>query len=152
VPVLGSLASVADPEAEHITRPIDGDTDDGVDGPVGDLAVADLDVDHVDEHDWVDAVQRPVLPGGHLFEHPVGDPRDRVPRDLCAIDVGEVRGDLARRQPLRRERDHQLFDACQPALPLLHDLRLERAVPVPGHGDVHLADLGQHRLRPGPVA
>jgi len=63
VPVLGALAAVADPEAEDLPRPVDGDPDDGVEGPVGDLAVADLDLDRVDDNHWVDRVERPALPG-----------------------------------------------------------------------------------------
>src|SRR6266516_7851255 len=42
VPVLGALAAVTDPQADHIAHPVDGDPDNGVDGTVGDLAVADL--------------------------------------------------------------------------------------------------------------
>ena len=53
-----------------------GDPDRRVDGPVGDLPVADLDDDRVDEHRRVDLVQRPRLPGLHLLDHPVGDPAD----------------------------------------------------------------------------
>ena len=49
--------------------------------------------------------------------------------------------------------EHDLIDPGQPALPLLHDHRLEGAVPVPGHLDLDLpGGLGQHRLGPGPVA
>jgi hypothetical protein len=38
----------------------------------------------------------------------------------------------------------------QPPLPLRHDLPLERGVPVTGHLDLHLAEVGDHGL--GPVA
>jgi hypothetical protein len=37
-------------------------------------------------------------------------------------------------------------------VPLAHDLRLEGAVAVAGHGYLHRADLGQHRLGTGAVA
>jgi hypothetical protein len=63
-----------------------------------------------------------------------------------------VRGDLTGRQALGRQRDHQLVDAGEPRLPLRNDLRLERALTVPGHRDLDLADLGQHRLRRRAVA
>ena len=62
-----------------------------------------------------------------------------------------MRGDLTGRQPLCRERDHQLIDTRQAALALLDDLRLERPLAVAGDVDPNLADLGQHRLRAGPV-
>ena len=55
-------------------------------------------------------------------------------------------------QPPSCQRQHDLVDAVQPALPLAHDLRLEAAVPVARHLDLDRADLGQHRLRPNAVA
>lgn len=58
---------------------------------------------------------------------------------LGAVHVGQVRTDLTGRQTLRRERDHQLVDAGELALPLLHDLRLERPIPIPRYLDLDLA-------------
>ncbi len=97
-------------------------------------------------------VQRALLPGLHLLDHLVCDPRDRLLAHRRAVDLGEVRADLAGRQALGIQRQHDLIDPGQPPLPLLDDLRLERAVPVAGHLDRYLpAALGQHRLGPGPV-
>ncbi len=76
-----------------------------VDGPVGDLTVADLHHDRVDEHHRIDAIERPVQPVGHLLEDPVGDLRDRLPGDLGPVDLGEMRFDLTGREPLRGQRD-----------------------------------------------
>ena len=132
--------------------PLQVDPDRHVDRPVGDLPVADLHHDRVDEHHRVHPVQRPVLPLGHLLDDLVGDPGDGVLADRRAVHVGEMRGDLPGRQPARGQRQHDLVDPVQPSLPLPHDPRLERAVPVPGHLDLDRADLGQHRLRPGAVA
>jgi hypothetical protein len=42
-------------------------------------------------------VQRPVLPLGHGVEDLVGDRGDRLPRDLGAVDLGQVRLHLAGR-------------------------------------------------------
>jgi hypothetical protein len=41
---------LAGPQPEHVTSAVDGDAERDVDRPVGDVAVADLDVDRVDEH------------------------------------------------------------------------------------------------------
>ena len=82
MPVLGALGAVAGPEAEDVALTLEADTDDGVDGPVGDLAVPDLDPDRVNEDHRIDGVERPRLPSRHLLEHGIGDPRDRVLRDL----------------------------------------------------------------------
>ena len=90
-------------------------------------------------------------PFGHLLDHLVGDPADRVLADLRAVDLGEVRRDLTGRQPAGSQRQHDLVDPVQAALPLTHDHRVERAVPVPGDLDLHRTDLGQHSLRPGAV-
>ena len=109
-------------------------------------------MDRVDEDDRVDLVERPRLPRLKLLDDRLGDPRDRLLRDVCAVHVGEVRGDLAGRQSLRRERDDQLVDAAHPPLALADDLRLERPIAVARHLELDLADLGQHRLRPRAVA
>jgi hypothetical protein len=66
-----------------------------VDTPVGHGAVADLDVDHVDERHRTHRVQRMGLPFGEAVEYPVGDRADRVPGDLDAVDLRQVRLDLA---------------------------------------------------------
>jgi len=43
--------------------------EDAADGPVGDLPVTDLDVNGVDEHHRIDAIEWPVAPFGRLLEH-----------------------------------------------------------------------------------
>jgi len=123
-----------------------GDRERHIDGPVGDLPVADLHVDGVDEDHRVDRVQRPVLPLEHALDDLVGDRGDRLPGHLRAVDLGQVGLHLAGGQALGRQRDHQLVHPGEPSLPLGHDLRLETAVPVAGHVDLHRTDLGQHRL------
>ena len=149
---LGALAAVAGPQAEDVAFPAHRHPDDDVDRFVADLAVADLDHQRVDEDHRIHRVQRPVAPLGHLLDHLVGDLRDGLLAHRGAVDLGEVRRDLPGGQPARGQRQHDLVDPGQPPLPLLHDLRLERCVGVAGHLDLHRTDLGQHRLRPGPVA
>lgn len=51
----------------------------------------------------------------------------------------------------RRQREHDVFDAAQAALALLHDGRLERAGPVTRHVDLDRPALRRHRLRPDAV-
>jgi hypothetical protein len=63
-----------------------------------------------------------------------------------------VGGDLAVRQPLRRQRQHHLVHPGQAPLPLLDNGRLKRSGHVPGDLDLDRANIGQHRLRPCPVA
>ena len=61
-PELRALAAGAGPQPEDVLVAVQGDPDRGVDRPVGDLPVADLDHDRVDEHRRVDLVQRPGAP------------------------------------------------------------------------------------------
>jgi hypothetical protein len=101
----------------------------------------------------VGRIEWPHRPLVHLLEHLVGDPTDGLLADRGAVDLGEVRGDLAGGQALGIEREHHLIDPVEPALPLAHDLRLERAGTIPRDVDLDLASvLGQHRLRPGAMA
>jgi hypothetical protein len=55
-------------------------------------------------------------------------------------------------QALGDQRDHQVIHAPHAALPLGHDLRGKRGVPVPGHLHLDRARLGEHGLGPVPVA
>jgi hypothetical protein len=63
-----------------------------------------------------------------------------------------VRRDVAGGHAARGQRQHDLIDAIQTPMPLAHDRRLERAIPITRHLDLDRADLGQHRLGPGAVA
>jgi len=63
-----------------------------------------------------------------------------------------MRRDVAGGQPAGIQRQHNLINAGQPALPLGHDHRLEAAVAIPRHFDRDLTGVGQHRLGAFPVA
>jgi hypothetical protein len=140
-------AALSGPQAEHVAAPAQIYADRGVERLVADLPVTDLDVDRVDEHRGVDRLQRPAGPGGHLLEHLVGDPADRVLGDRGAVHLVEVRGDLPGGQALGEQADRDRVHVRQAPLSLLHDHRLERARPVPRHRDAHLPGrVGQHRL------
>lgn len=56
-PELGALTAGAGPQPENLPAAVHGDPDGGVDGPVGDLAVTDLDHQGVDEDDGVDPLK-----------------------------------------------------------------------------------------------
>jgi hypothetical protein len=105
--VLGSLAALAHPQAQNVRLPIDVNPGGHVDGPVGHVALSDLDVDGVHQHDRIDRIDRPVLPFGHGLGHPVGDPGDGLLGQLCTVDLTRVGVDLPVPQALRRHRrDH----------------------------------------------
>lgn len=104
-----------------------------------------------DEHDRVHRVQRTVLPLVHPVEDLVGDRRDRGLRDLGAVHIGQVRGDITVRHPAGGQGQHDVFDAPEPAPALLHDHRFERAGAVPGYIDRDRVALGLDGLRTGAV-
>ena len=68
------------------------------------------------------------------------------------MDLVNVRRDLPGRQAPRGQTQHDLIDTVQPPLALGHDRRFERSVTVPRDLDLDRTDLGQHGLRPGPIA
>jgi hypothetical protein len=150
---LRALSTGAGPQPQDVLLSGQADPDRGVDRAVGDLAVTDLDHDRVDEDRGVDLVQGPGGPGLHLLDHLVGDPADRLLADRGAVDLVEVSRDLTGRQPAGIQRQHDLVDLGETPLTLLHDHRLEGTVAVSGDVELDLTrGVGQHRLRPGPVA
>ena len=150
-PVLGALTAVAGPQAQDVPTAVAGDRESDVDRPVRDLTIADLHVDTVDEDHRVDAVQGPALPLAERVQDPVGDGRDRLLRHLRAIHLGQVRAHLTGGQPLRGQRDHQVVHPTETTLPLRHDRRGERPIPIPGHLHRHRPHIRDQRLGPPAV-
>jgi hypothetical protein len=146
-PELGALGGLH-PDAQHVLDPVQVDPDRDVSGLVADLvAVADPDHDRVHVDDRVDLVQGPVLPGLDLFEHRVGDVRDRLVRQFGPDRASQVVLDVPDRHPARRQRDDDVVQAAQPAGAFRDQTRLERADPVPRNIQADIPDLGRHRLR-----
>ncbi|SIH57308.1 Uncharacterised protein [Mycobacteroides abscessus subsp. abscessus] len=152
-PKLRSFTAGTGPQSEDVAFPGQGDPDRGVERPVGDLAVADLHHDRVDEDRGVGLIQRPHRPIVHLLEYLVGDSADGLLGHRRTVDLGEVRRNLPSGKPFGIQRQHDLINPRQPALTLLDDLRLEGRCPIPGHVDLDRAGgVGQHRLGSGAIA
>jgi hypothetical protein len=96
-PELRALTTGARPEPQDVPFAVEGDTDRRVERAVGDLPVADLDHDRVDEDRRVDLLERSHGPVVHLLDHLVGGPGDGLLADRRAIDLGEVRALTAER-------------------------------------------------------
>ena len=88
----------------------------------------------------------------HALHHRFGDRGDGLLGHLRAVYLGQVSRYLPVCGALRGQRQHHPIHAGQPALPLLHELRLKGASRVPGHLHLDRADVGQHGLRTGAVA
>ena len=115
-------------------------------------AVADLDHQSVEEHDRVDVLQRPLLPGSDVIHDRVGDAADEVVPDLDTIELGQVRLNVAHRHPAGVERDDLLVEPHKAPLPLTHDLRLKAPIAVARSFDLNRPVLGVQRLRGPTVA
>src|SRR5439155_4828363 len=100
-------------------------------------ALTDLEDERVEEDDRVDVVERPLLPLAHVLHDRVGDPADQVAADADAVDLGQVRLDVARRQAARVEREDLVVEPLEAPLPLPDDLRLEAALAIPRRFDPH---------------
>ena len=105
-------------------------------------AVADLDHQSVEEHDRVDVLQRPLLPGSDVIHDRVGDAADEVVPDLDTIELGQVRLNVAHRHPAGVERDDLLVEPHKAPLPLTHDLRLKAPIAVARSFDLNRPVLG----------
>ena len=73
-------------------------------------ALADLEHHRVEEDDRVDVLQWPLVPGADVVHHPVGDAADQIPADLDAVDLLQVRLDVARGESARIEREDLLVE------------------------------------------
>ena len=93
--------------------------------------LADLQDERVQEHDRIDVIQRPRLPGTDIVHHRVGDLRDQIAADLNAVELLQEPLDLPGRQPPRIQGQDLLVEPLKAPLALADQLRLEAAVPIP---------------------
>src|SRR5262249_43975376 len=117
--------------------------------------VADLDPQRVEKDYRIKRVERPVLPFPNLIEYCIGNPADQIGRDLDAIQLVQMRLDLAHRKPAAREADAPVVKALDPGLVFGNNLRLEAAVTVARHGQIDrpvIADHGFARIAVPAVA
>jgi len=114
----------------------------GADQPL----VADLYPDRVEEHQRMGRIERAGLPCGDLLEYGVGDGRYQVRRNVDAVHIAQMPGDLPGAHAVRVHRDDLVVEAWKAALIFGDQLRVEPALPVARHIDVDVAGVGHHRL------
>ena len=137
-----SLSS--EPHAEYVALAFDRDAQGEVAGlALHRPALADLEDERIEEDHRVDVVQRSLLPLADVVHHGVGDTADQIPADLDAVDLGQVRLDVARREPARVEREDLLVEPLEAPLALAHDLRLKAAVAIARRIDRNRPVLGR---------
>jgi hypothetical protein len=94
-PELGALGLLP-PDPEHLAVAVDGDAQGEVTRPGANRAVlADLHEQRVEVDDRIDGVQGSGPPRLDVFQDGVGDPADRVAADLGAVELAQVRADVA---------------------------------------------------------
>src|SRR5215470_11338712 len=106
--------------------------------------VADLDPQRVEKDYRIKRVERPVLPFPDLIEYCIGNPADQIGRDLDAIELVQMRLDLANRKPAGIEADDPVVKALDPGLAFGNNLRLEAAVTVAWHGQIDRPVIADH--------
>ncbi len=109
------------PHAQHVARSVQADAHRQVTrASLHASALADLQHQRVQEDDWVDVIQRALLPRASVVHHRVGHPADQIPADVHAVDLGEVRLDIPRRQPAGIQREDLVVKACECYGPVRH--------------------------------
>ena len=76
------------------------------------------DPERVEEHQRIDRLQRPGLPGGDLVEHRIRHRADQGGRHVDAIQVAQMPNDLPRAHAARVHGDDLVIGAGKPALVL----------------------------------
>ena len=141
------------PDPEHVALALDGDPDGEIAGAGADGAVlADLHQQTVEVDDRIHRVQRPGAPRGDVLEHGVGDRADRVAADLHAVELAQVRLDVAHGHAAGVEPEDLLVQPGQPGLALAHELGVEAALAVARRLDLDRPELGLDRLGSRAVA
>lgn len=108
--------------------------------------VADLDPDSVEKDQRVNPIKRPLLSGRDLVKHCVGHRADQIGRDVDAIRLVEVSGDLPRAHAARIHRHDLIIEARKIALILGDQLRIEARLTIAWHIDRQLAGVGHRGL------
>ena len=145
-PELGALGLLP-PDPQHLALAVAGDPEREVAGEVAHRAVlAHLHAQRVEVDDRVDRLQRPRAPRLDVLQDRIGDARDRVAADLDAVELGQVRRDVADRHPAGVEPEDLLVQASQARLALADQRGLKRAPAIARRLDRHRPELGLHHL------
>jgi hypothetical protein len=151
-PELGALGLLP-PDPEDLAVALDGDADRQIAGACPDGTVlADLDHQAIEVGDRVDGVQRPSAPRGDVLQDGVGDAADRVALDLHAVEVAQVRLDIADAHAAGVEAEDPVVQPGQSGLALGHQLGLKAPGAIARGLDVHRAQLGLQGLGRTPIA
>lgn len=90
--------------------------------------------------------QRAGLLGGNLFKHGVGDGRYQVRRDVDAVQLAQMPGDLPGAHAVRIHRDDLVIEAGAPALTFGDQLWVLAGHPIARLHYLDLAGVGGDRL------
>ena len=115
-PELGALV-LLEPQAEHLLGAVGTDAQRDVDRFITDHAlVADFHPQRIEEHQRIDRIERPLLPGRYFIEHGVGHRADQVRRYVDAVQLVQMPDDLTGAHAARVHRHDLLVEAGKAAL------------------------------------
>src|SRR5690606_14373561 len=101
--------------------------------------VAHLEMDGINKHNGVDALQRTAAPLGQHRIQPLDNSRDKHLAGLKAVELPYMALDLSRGHSRRIHGDDAVLDLVSDRSILRHDLRLEGAVAVARNANLRLA-------------
>ncbi len=136
-----------EPEAENLLGSVGADAQSDVNGLVADEPlVADFDAQRVEEDDRINGFERTPLPRGDLVENGVGDGADQIGRNLHAVKIAQMSGDLPHAHAARIHGDDFLVEARETALIFGDELRIEARLPIARNLQLDPARVGRHGL------
>jgi site-specific DNA recombinase len=145
-PELGALV-LLEPKSKDFLGAVGANPERDVDRLVADQPlVADFHPQGIEEDQRVDWLKRPSLPGGDLVQHGIGDGADQVRRDLDAVELQQVTGDLAGTHASGVHRHDLLVEAGEAPLVFGDQHWVEAALAVPRHLQPDPASVGDHAL------
>jgi hypothetical protein len=132
-----------DPEPEHVAAAVQAHAEHDVERALLHMAaVANADEERVDIHDRIHSIETALLPSAKLFEHVLRGLADQLVRHVRAVQLSQVRRNIARRHSARVESENLLVEALQPPLMLGDELRLEAAARARDDASSRLPEAG----------
>ena len=136
-----------EPKAENLLGAVGSDAERNVDRLVADKTlIADFDPQRIEEDQGIDRLKRPRLPGRDLVQNRVGHRADQIRRNVDAVDLAAMPGDLAGAHASGIHRDDLLVEPGKPPLIFRDQLRVEARLAIPRHVQIELARIRRHRL------
>lgn len=129
---------LSSPKTKDIAMTLEVDAERNIERALLHLAtVTHRNKQRVEVDNWVDGIERPTLPIAHLLHHALGRFTDELMRHLGAVELAQMRLDVAHRHAARVEREHLFVEPFEPPLMLGKHDGLEASFAVARHSNRH---------------